>query len=280
MTFWRAPNYHNLNLGKVVRYGSRILYKPFKYAARYAGRKLAGTITHVSTREDLAALTFDDGPDPIFTPRLLDILKRHHAQATFFMIGESAERYPELVRQVADAGHAIGNHSWDHTSLPLISGGNRRAQIRACKKAIAPYGARLFRPPFGHQSIASRLDLLLSGYKVVTWNIGVPDFLGHDGNWIAEQIIQKVRPGSVILLHDGLYQYLDKQYINREATLLAVDRVLTTLSDRFRFVSIPDLLRCGRPQRQNWFVKPDIDLLNRIKKVEQYDARRYNPRTN
>jgi len=70
-----------------------------------------GTVTHVSTKDPVAALTFDDGPHPVFTPLLLEILGRHQARATFFMVGKTAGMYPELVRQVASEGHAIGLHS-------------------------------------------------------------------------------------------------------------------------------------------------------------------------
>src|SRR5690242_18370490 len=87
-----------------------------------------GTITHVSTSKPAVALTFDDGPDPVFTPRLLDILQQHHAKATFFMVGQAAERHPDIVKKVAAAGHAIGNLSWDHPSFPLLTGRERRDQ--------------------------------------------------------------------------------------------------------------------------------------------------------
>jgi peptidoglycan/xylan/chitin deacetylase (PgdA/CDA1 family) len=89
-------------------------------ALRRAGgaivRQAVSTITHVSTNEPLAALTFDDGPDPLYTPRVLEILQKHRAQATFFMVGQTALRHPDLVQLVARGGHAIGNHSWDHPS--------------------------------------------------------------------------------------------------------------------------------------------------------------------
>ncbi|MGH8754891.1 MAG: polysaccharide deacetylase family protein [Burkholderiales bacterium] len=124
---------------------------------------MIGTITHVSTSDAVAALTFDDGPHPEFTRRLLDILDRYQARATFFIVGRSAQRYPELVKRIAQAGHALGNHSWDHPSFPYISRRERRLQIRACAKAIHPYGLKLFRPPYGNQSIASRLDALCIG---------------------------------------------------------------------------------------------------------------------
>ena len=98
----------------------------YKYTRCY----LFGTITHVKTNHHVVALTFDDGPDPRYTSRLLEILKRHEAKATFFMIGKNAQRYPHIVKQVFQAQHAIGNHSWDHPSFPLITERQRRAEIR------------------------------------------------------------------------------------------------------------------------------------------------------
>ena len=86
----------------------------------------------------MVGLTFDDGPDPEYTPRLLEILHRHGARATFFMAGEAARQHPELVRQVAQAGHAIGNHGWDHPSFPFISRDERLAQMRTALKQSNP----------------------------------------------------------------------------------------------------------------------------------------------
>lgn len=92
-------------------------------------QKAMGTITHVATQDPVAALTFDDGPHPRYTPRILQILEKHQARATFFMVGEAAQKQQELVRLVAQAGHAIGNHSWDHPSLSSICGRDRRSMI-------------------------------------------------------------------------------------------------------------------------------------------------------
>lgn len=224
-----------------------------------------GTITHVSTTDAVVALTFDDGPYPGYTPRLLDVLQRHQARATFFMIGEAAERYPELVQQVAHSGHAIGNHSWDHSSFPLISGRERRAQILACQKAIAPYGRRLFRPPYGHQSVTSRLDALLLGYQVIGWSLHAFDWLDRDANSMASRMVERIRPGSVVLLHNVLYHTAGEHYADREPMIEAVDMLLERVSDRFRFVTVPELLRHGRPQRESWYLKGDVEWLNSLK---------------
>jgi len=236
----------------------RILRKPFSVLAR----NVIGTITHVATQEPVAALTFDDGPHPEFTPRLLEILERHQARATFFMLGEAAQKNPDIVRQIARAGHAIGNHSWDHPSFPLITGRKRREQLRACEQAIAPYGQRLFRPPYGEQNVASHLDALRLGYEVITWNREVGNWWDHDAKRMANLLTSRIQPGSVIDLHDALRNHPSSRlvpqltrapYFDRKAMLAAVDMFLGRVGSLYRFVTIPELLRCGRPQRQHWY---------------------------
>jgi peptidoglycan/xylan/chitin deacetylase (PgdA/CDA1 family) len=245
---------------RMGRYFLRIIRRLFSLATR----DVIGTITHVETRESVAALTFDDGPDPDTTPRLLDILERHKARATFFMTGEAAELHPELVKQVADAGHVIGNHSWDHPSFPLIRGRERRAQIRACAQAIAPYGERLFRPPYSEQNIASRIDALLLGYKVVMFDVSSDDWCGGDAETIANQLERRVHPGSVIVLHDRLSNALDETYFDREPMLKAITIFLDRLGGRFRFVTIPELVRHGRAGKRIWYKQSNVELLNRL----------------
>ena len=186
-------------------------------------RKLIGSITHVATREPFVALTFDDGPHPEFTPHILYILEQYKALATFFMLGKNAGRHQELVKQVWQGGHAIGNHSWDHLSFDLISRSQRRSQIHACEKAIAPYGKKLFRPPYGNQTIHSSLDAFLLGYKIVSWSVVAQDWLGHDANWMVEYLIPQIKPGSIILFHDNLNDFLEKRYFDRKETIKAVD---------------------------------------------------------
>jgi len=237
-------------------------------------QRVLGTITHVRTQTPAVALTFDDGPHPEYTPRLLDILDKHGAKATFFMVGRIAQRYPRLVQQIALAGHAIGNHSWDHPSFPMISRRERWAQLRACARALAPYGQRLFRPPYGHQSRGSRLDALLMGYQVVTWSLHVEDWLHHGADWMANRLIHEIRPGSIILLHDALYHVVEEHCADRTPMLEAVDLVLERLDDQFRFVTVPELLRIGQPHRQLWYRGPNVKWLNQLK-GHMGRARRY-----
>ena len=214
-----------------------------------AARAMPGTITHVDTDRAVAALTFDDGPHAEFTPRVLDALGRHGARATFFMIGERAHRQPALVRAVASLGHEIANHSWDHPIFPSISAHARRAQIRACARAIAPYGRRLFRPPHGYENVACQLDALWLRHRVVAWNVAVDDWCTTDVTSMAERLVNDIRPGSIVLLHDGMCDAADDRYLDREPMLKALDNALERLENRWRFVTISQLLRAGRPHK-------------------------------
>jgi len=165
------------------------------------------------------------------------------------MIGEVAEKHPQIIQRVAQEGHVIGNHSWDHRFFPSLSGHERREQIRACEEALSPHGERLFRPPYGVQSLASRLDALRLRYKVVTWSLHANDWCEDNSDRMADRLVRGIRPGSIILLHDAIYRsYQAVPRYNREPMLAAVTLFLNQVNRRFRFVTVPDLLRRGWPQ--------------------------------
>jgi peptidoglycan/xylan/chitin deacetylase (PgdA/CDA1 family) len=228
---------------------------------------IAGTITDVVTQERVAALTFDDGPDPVWTPRLLEVLEAYRARATFFMLGARAARHPAVVRRLARAGHAIGNHSWDHSAFPLLSARRRREQIRACQRALGSHGCRLFRPPHGAQTFASRLDALWLGYDVVTWNLSALDWLGRSGGEIADRLLEGLRPGSIVLLHDGLADAEEERFFDRAPTLDALHTLLHRLHGVFTFVTVPELLCLGTPHRVHWVRIPNADFLRGLKRA-------------
>jgi peptidoglycan-N-acetylglucosamine deacetylase len=225
-----------------------------------------GTITHVATQSPVAALTFDDGPDPAWTPRLLEILAAHGARATFFMLGRAAERYPDVVQSAARGGHAIGNHSWDHPSFALVRGPERRAQIRRCARAVGAHGIRLFRPPFGQQTLASRIDAFRLGYRVVTWNVVAWDWLDRGAAWMTGELLAHIRPGSIVLLHDSLADggYSEGSHADREDMLTAVSNVLQVLENTLTFVTVPELMTHGRAQRAPWIVRPSPAFAERL----------------
>jgi peptidoglycan/xylan/chitin deacetylase (PgdA/CDA1 family) len=223
----------------------------------------------------MIALTFDDGPDPVSTPRLLQALAARGARATFFMIGVRAHLHPELVSRVAAEGHAIGNHSWDHPSFPMIPQEERREQVVNCARAIAPYAGQLFRPPYGHQDLASWLDVHQMSYRVIAWEIDGGDWDEREGPVIADAVMEKLHPGSIVLLHDGLFDAPNVRPFPREATVSAVELLLDRVAGRIRFVTIPELLRYGAPHCKHWEYLEDKEELNRLIRQDGLAARRY-----
>ena len=214
-----------------------------------------GTITHVNTTSPLVSLTFDDGPDPEYTPKLLSILEEFKARATFFMVGESAEKHPELVKQVSDAGHCVANHTWNHPSLRFSKSNEVDTQLKKCNNAIAPYGDKILRPPWGELSLSSRFRAFRNGYKVVTWNAHAQDWIETDPEKMTRRLIEEVKPGSIVLLHDTIYfsRNENAQY-NREPVLQAVKDLLEQTSGSYQYVTIPELLKKGQPvfKRVGW----------------------------
>ncbi len=221
-----------------------------------------GSLTNVVTQEPVAALTFDDGPHPDYTPRVADLLQQYDARATFFMVGQAAVRRPDIVRVVAEADHAIGLHSWAHASFRQQTSQERRRQFRTCAQVLAPYAKRLVRPPYGELSVAARLDALWLGYEVVGWNIDVGDWYEPDASLLASRLVDSIRPGCVVVLHDALFDNGNprrqaklerKAHVDREPMLKALETALAHFRGKFRFVTVPELLRYGVPHRSLWF---------------------------
>lgn len=212
-----------------------------------------GLITNVETLSPVAALTFDDGPHPVYTQRVLRILERHGAKATFFMVGEAARKYPEIVRMVAKAGHVIGNHAWNHFNLTEIrSRLHRLKQMWTCARATAPYCKRLFRPPHGGINDHIRTDALFFGYKVIMWSASAQDWIPQKSQEIEQKMIERILPGSIFLLHDAIYRsHLQETMWAREPMLDGLEKALIVLKQKLHFVTVPELLKAGRPI-SNW----------------------------
>ncbi len=209
-----------------------------------------GVVTHVDTAEPVVALTFDDGPHRQWTPRLLDLLDRHQAKATFFMVGEMAIRHPDLVDRVISAGHSIGNHSWNHPSFPAVSFSQRTTQITRCEQALRAGSEKLFRPPFGDLDWISLAQLLMKGYRVIGWNVSSADWERRDDTSIVDLVNRQLKPGSIVLMHDHLFAYSTSDEWSREPMLLALDQLLSRAP--FRFVTVPELLTLGRARGRYW----------------------------
>lgn len=224
-----------------------------------------GSVIRVATDDPVIALTFDDGPHPEDTPPLLELLERHGARATFFMVGKSARRWPDLVKRVAEGGHAVANHTWDHLSMPLLSGRYRRSQIEWCAEALAPHGTPLFRPPYGEQSLGSRLDVLRAGHDVICWDVIAEDWRDDPPEALLTRIYRRLRRGSIVLLHDTLYTAPEEGWRDRAPMRAAVEQLLVDLKDRFWFVTVPELLKLGRPFRWHWYQPAKLDWLKRVR---------------
>ena len=260
--------------------GLKARIKGYRVAIEYRFRAWTqvrmGPISHVTTNEPIVALTFDDGPHPLFTPKLLQVLAKHRADATFFMLGTMARRHPEIVREAALQGHAIANHTTDHPSLPLVSRRERWRQIRSCSQALAPYEQKLFRPPYGHRNLSACIDAAILGYSTIAWNVHAFDWLDHDAEWMANHLVSLVQPGCIVALHDALYHVLDEKYADRMPTVRAVELLLERVGHKYRFVTVPELLRRGAVQRQSCFGTVDLKFLRNVKpnegEVREYRA--------
>lgn len=187
------------------------------------------------------ALTFDDGPHPRDTPQVLDVLAEHDVRATFFLIGESVERYPHLVKQIHDCGHQLALHCYRHLPFPLENASILKGQLDRSRRAIAdacsipPEAIRHVRPPYGFFT-AKTLSLLDEwGYRLVLWD-NMPLHFLQPVSWTIKQIEKNVSSGSIMVLHDG------KGHGAKVAAI--VDTIVPMLKAmEFDFVNIDDMER-------------------------------------
>ena len=186
---------------------------------------------------DAVALTFDDGPDPLYTPQILEILRKHDAKATFFVLGRQAELYPRVMQQILSAGSEIANHSYSHRSFSLISPAERLAELRRCQSAIGASGKMYFRPPFGHASFGTPFWASLLNYTTVCWSADARDWETSDSNAMLELLENNVTPGSIVLLHDRIETATDARFFDRETMIEALDRFLDRSTLTFKTLS-------------------------------------------
>jgi peptidoglycan/xylan/chitin deacetylase (PgdA/CDA1 family) len=158
------------------------------------------------TKEKKIALTFDDGPHPEFTLRVLEILERHNAKATFFCIGKNVQNYPEIIKKIIENGHTIGNHSFSHSDFIDFNG--KKTWLKEIEKTdseiqqITGFKPKLFRPPFGVTTPHLADALRKSGHISVGWNIRTYDTILKSPEKIVQKVLKNVKPGSIVLLHD------------------------------------------------------------------------------
>ena len=151
-------------------------------------------------------LTFDDGPHPEYTPRILDILANHHAQATFFVVGQQCEKYPEIVRRIAEEGHAIGNHTYSHVNANEVTPAVWEQEIRRADdvlRATVGRHATLVRPPYGKLRVGSLVGLWRAKQTIVLWNVDPKDYACRDADELRGWFeCRPIEAGDIVLLHD------------------------------------------------------------------------------
>jgi len=216
----------------------------YAYAAMWPGSQIFGHTLIAPRRPGELAITFDDGPNEEWTPKLLEVLARREVKATFFLIGACAERQPALVRRITGEGHLIGNHSWSHPNMALTGKNRVREELRRTSdvlEQIAGSAVHFFRPPFGARRPAVLQLAREQGLTPVMWNAMTDDWKEPLEERIARRLIQKIdRAGGRgfagnVVLHDGGHQEVTA---NRGPSVGACGRLIEHFKPTHRFVTV------------------------------------------
>ena len=192
--------------------------------------------TEVRVDGPYIAMTFDDGPNGVLTPRLLDILKQRNIKATFFVLGQLVQEHPEIVERAVAEGHEIGNHSWDHKALNKLAEGGLQHELADTSDVITRSTGRkvtLMRPPYGATN--PRLNRAIEkeyGMKVILWSVDPLDWKRPGPQVVEQRILAGTKPGSIILSHDI-----------HPGTIEAMPATLDALLAKgYKFVTVSELL--------------------------------------
>ncbi len=182
------------------------------------------------------AITFDDGPHPQLTPKLLDLLKERGIKATFYVIGKNVEAYPDITKRIIAEGHEIGNHTWNHPALTKIGAAKVKSEMdRTTEIIVKTTGVKpaTMRPPYGatNASLNKKLDEEY-GMKVILWSVDPQDWKYRNADRVASQLIENAKSGGILLAHDI-----------HASTVAAMPRTLDALTAKgFNFVTVTELL--------------------------------------
>jgi len=214
------------------------------YAAMWPGSRIFGEALIAPRRPDELALTFDDGPNPVWTPQLLDVLAEHDVKATFFLLGSHAQAEPRLVRRIVEAGHLIGNHSWSHPNLAVTFPKLVREELTRTidlLEQIAGAPVKYFRPPFGARRPAVLRIARELGMTPVMWNAMTSDWNEPSADKIVLDLSRKIGAltrqgsGANIVLHDS--GHLDSAAY-REPSITAAGMLAARYKATHRFVRV------------------------------------------
>lgn len=193
-------------------------------------------------RERLVALTVDDGPSPLYTPEVLALLGKYDARATFFVIGKLAVQHPDLVRREVAQGSEVGDHTWSHPKMRLLTAAQTRDEVfRGADAVTGITGTKppFFRPPRGELTPEVSQAAAERGIPIALWDVAVDHDLHSTPLVKASWVLDRVHPGSIILMHDGGG--------DRSGSMAAMEIVLRVLKSRgYRIVTLSELLRHAR----------------------------------
>jgi peptidoglycan/xylan/chitin deacetylase (PgdA/CDA1 family) len=221
------------------------LFPTFAFSHSVSHAKIGATaigpaICSVPIRQKVIALTFDDGPNPLYTPQILRLLKQNDVKATFFLVGARAEKNPGIVKEIVAEGHAIGNHTYTHPhNITADNPLQMDEEIKKCDAAlrrITHLRPTLFRPPLGRTDPQELRLAQHDGYRTVLWTVCGDHHDAPTPQLMAQRILQRVRPGAILLLHDGSPP---DRSMDVTATSLLLPQLL---KQGYRFVTLPELL--------------------------------------
>ncbi|HLX01765.1 MAG TPA: polysaccharide deacetylase family protein [Trinickia sp.] len=236
-----------------------LLFAGYEVAESPGSQLFGKTLVSGPKNERVIALTFDDGPNPPYTNEILDVLQAEHVHATFFVVGRAVQAYPALVRREAEAGNALGNHTWNHGHLVLYDEtGLRRTLQRTDAAIFAATGShtRIMRPPFGSRDWLVLDEVRRLGYTPVMWSVPLAnDWEDPPPRVIAARVLRYAGDGAIITLHDGNRGILcarmrAPRLCDRSSDVEATRLIVGTLKHRgYRFVTIPELLQMDTAHR-------------------------------
>lgn len=236
-------------------------YAAYESVEAPANQFFGPTVVHGAREIREVALTYDDGPNPPYTDRILDVLREERVPATFFLVGRAVQAYPATVRRIVREGNAVGNHSWDHAHLIFESQAALRGDLDRTDDAIeraAGVRPTLMRPPFGIRDFAVVAQARALGYRVVMWSVPLPRDWEQPGDGvIARRVIGRVRDGSIIVLHDGDRGIVcaprgpaPRSLCDRSQEAAATREIVEALRARgYAFVTVPRLLSDENAER-------------------------------
>jgi peptidoglycan/xylan/chitin deacetylase (PgdA/CDA1 family) len=204
-----------------------------------------GTFYKAKVTEKVVALTFDDGPSLVWTPQILNELKRSGIKATFFMLGKHVEEYPDIARRVVGEGHEVGIHSYDHKNYIFYTKYDVKNELEYTRKIIKDITGKetnLFRPPKSWLSKREKKKIKEFGFEVVLWSLNSKDWVNFDEKYIVSYLVKNIRPGDIILFHDaGGVWGIEKG--DRSETVKTIFPLSEKLREKeYRFVTVGELL--------------------------------------